>query len=522
MRSALKTLMLAAALGAGLSLAPAALAQAGGKPAANAKADEKIDLKTAPKRDLIIFRSGNKVEGIVLSETPTEVRFLLIIGSLRSETSYPKSDILEIKRDEFKPEVKAEDKAEKNDAKAADKPGAKGDEAADADGAGGQLVDVNNKPVAPGATTVYVVNVPGNFAREVSNTPLRRIMDDIVRVQPSIVVFRFDYAPTRDGAGRPVDFIHGGYEGAFDQMDAAQQMMITIHDRIRDDPALKTRPRMVAWINRALGAGAFLPFSFPEIYFTSGGHHGGIGGLDLAFAGVGDLVAQRKQQSLRLARARGFAEFGGQSPEEDELRSTILRGMAWADLALSYKIEGGKAKFFERMPESPDEILLKDRGMIQESQADTLADTVRLRGNDLLTLDARTAFDIGFSKGTADTIDELIFKLGVTRDYAILKTRSPNLIKSWTKELTDAEQSIRGLIEQFQRVEVRPPGGYRERTAARGQQLRLLRQIEPLVERYKEAIDLGRLGAPDGLKEGVRIAINRIETQQRLDRPDQP
>ncbi|MBY0312461.1 MAG: hypothetical protein K2W85_10350 [Phycisphaerales bacterium] len=464
------------------------------------------DLSKLEKRDLVIFKNGNKVEGVILEETESSVRFLVIVGTLRTPVSYAKSEILEIKRNEFKPSAAegAEGKDEKKDEKK-DAPAVKVDE--------GQLVDISGKPVAAGATKVYIMTFAGEFGRQVSKTPVKEVMEDILRVQPDVLIVRFEHGfPGQDG--QAVDFAHQGYNGqVYGALETARELDTLITDRIRDDKAFVVKPRKIAWINRALGGGAFYPFTFPEIYFTPDGFHGGIGGLDLLFQNVGDVVAQRKQQSLRLARAIGLAEQGGHD-------GRIMRAMTWTTYVLSYRIVGGKAEFLEdKTPPGPEWLVLKDDGLSNADNADSLADRVRMKGNDLLTLDARTAFDIGFSKGTASSVEDILSSIGVTRNYAIVKNNSKKIFSDWSKDLNKAEQDALRLIRQFQAVEVRPPGGFKERTAARTQQINILRQLQSVVERYIEAISAERLGAPEDLLTQTHLVINRIQTAQKLDRP---
>lgn len=494
---------------AGLLLATAGTlnAQTGTGGATGGAAAKAPDLTKLEKRDLIIFKNGNKVEGVILEETETTIRFLVIVGTLRTPVNYTKGEILEIKRNEFKPSepAKTDEKTDEKKTDMKDQPAAKAAE--------GQLVDVAGKPVPPGATKVYVMTFAGEFGRQVSKTPVKEVMDDIARVQPDILIVRFENG-FGGSDGQPVDFAHQGYSGqVYQALETARELDTLITDRIRDDKAFVVKPRKIAWINRALGGGAFYPFVFPEIYFTPDGFHGGIGGLDLLFQNVGDLVAQRKQQSLRLARAIGLAEQGGHD-------GRIMRAMTWTTYVLSYRIVGGKAEFLEdKTPPGPEWLVLKDDGLSNADNADSMADRVRMKGNDLLTLDARTAFDIGFSKGTASTVEEILTSIGVTRNYSIVKNKSKQIFSDWAKDLDKAEQDALRLIRQFQGVEVRAPGGYKERTAARTQQINILRQLQSVVERYIEAISAERIGAPEELITQIHLVINRIQTAQKLDRP---
>jgi hypothetical protein len=497
----MKAGLLGAAVGLGIGLGAATPVLAQGT------TDKPKDLSKLEKKDQIIFRNGNKVDGVVLSETPTEVKFLVIFsGSMRQETSYLKSEILEIKRDAYKP-------AAKDDKKGDEKKDDKKDDAKDDDKTDfvppGQIVDVNNKAIPPGTLKVYVVTFGGEFGRDLSKTPMKAVMDDIAAVQPDILVCRFDHTFGRYGEQK-ADYMLGMSE--YDTLETARELDTLLMDRIRSDSRLQN-VRPVAWIKKALGGAAFLPFTFQEIYYTSDALHGGIGGLERMFGNRGDDVVREKQRSLRLARAKGLAEKGGHD-------SKIMMAMSRGDFVLSYRMIGGQAELLERMPQSPDEVLLKDDGPVNPSNRDNVRDILTMKGNDYLTLDAKTAFEIGFSKGTADSFDELMSKMNITRNYAQVKNNSRKTLATWSKEIGKAEGDVERLLRQYREIEVKAPGRYEQRTAARTQQKSTLRKIQSIMEVYKEAINPARVGDADNVISDINVAIDRIDTQQRLDRKE--
>ncbi len=485
-------------LSAGSALAQTSTGGSSGAPA------KSPDFSTLAKRDLIIFKTGNKVEGVILEETETSIRFLVIVGSMRTPVSYSKSEILEIKRNEFKP---AADEAKDESKKPAETPATKVDPEA--------IVDTKGKPIPADATKVYIVTFGGEFGRDVSKTPVEKFMDDAVRVQPDVLIVRFDHTFSSFGEEAGANFYQAGWQReTYAQLDKAREIDTLITDRINNTSDFKKKPRLVAWINRALGGAAYLPFVFPEIYFTTDGRHGGIGGIELLFENRGDEVVREKMRSLLLARCKSLAEKGGHD-------ARIMTAMTRGDYILSYRMVGGKPEFLEnKMPPGPEWFVIKDDGPINQENQDSLADIVRMNSNDYLTLGSQSAFDIGFSKGTADTVDDLMFRMGITRNYAIVKHRSNEVFKEWSKDVSKCEADVLRLIRQYQGVTVRAPGGYRERTAARTQQINILRQIQSTVRSYAEAINPRRIGAPDDLIIDTQIVIDRIQTEQRLDRPD--
>lgn len=494
--------VLAALFAAGTLLAvPCGAMAQSDKPAAKEEAkDAGVEML-----DEVIFRNGNKVQGKIISETETTIRMRVMFAGISTETDYPKADILDIKKGAVKGTAPA--KSGPADAAPGVNPIKAGGAADD-----GAVVDVQGKPIPEGTAKVYLVDLRGEFGRQVTKTPVTQIMDDIKRVQPEIVVFKFNFDFSYREEGK-MDVAQAGHEDAFFQLELARELDTLIIDRFNNTSEFKTPPRAVAWVKKALGGAAFLPCVFKEIYFTRDGLHGGIGGLESLFAGRGDHVVREKQRSLLLGRAEGLAAKGGH-----DIR--LMRAMSRGDTWLCYKIDPatGQVVLREEKPDSPEWILLKDDG--QDERADLLADIIRGRGNDYLTLNADTAAKIGWSKGTADTVEDLLFAMGIERSFALVKHPAPRVLKDWSESVAQAEDKIRDLLRKFERVEVRAPGGPRERNQARSQRINILEDIGAILERYKEAINPQRLGAwPENLGSDVRIAINRLRQEIRNDRP---
>ncbi len=443
----------------------------------------------AAAKDVIVFKNGNRVECEIVEETDTTVKVKVSHAGMTAETVYQKSEILAIQKGAGAALDGSAKPEEKKDGK---KPEAKKDKK-----------DVKHEEGAP---TVYVVRCSGEFGRNVCANSMERVVEDVKKHQPDVLVFEIDHPFQQNGRETP-DFWRN--PGAYDQLETARQISTLITDRVRDDAEWTKKPRLVGYIKKALGTAAFLPFVFPELYFAQEGLLGGVGGLEHIFDGVGDKVAQEKQYSLRLKRAEGLAEKGGHDPR-------IVRAMARIDYVLSYRMVGGKAEFLERMPESADEFLLTDDG--EGERRDQVNDILRFKGNDVLTLDAVTAERIGLSKGTVADLKELMYAMGYTRDYVEVKGKASDIISTWGAEVDKAEANLTRLIAQMRTVEVRAPGQYKERTAARTQRKNILKEMRSIFNRYKESLNPARFPADAALNQ-IDLAIDAIEQQQRLDGP---
>src|SRR6185295_3504780 len=98
-----------------------------------------------------------------------------------------------------------------------------------------------------------------------------------------------------------------------------------------------------------------------------------------------------KQISLRLGHAEGFAVKGGYNP-------LLIRAMARREMWLFWRLEGGSPVYLdhELRPEDGDGwILLSDDGQGQNK------DEFSFEGNDVLNFNAKIAYDLKVSKGTA-------------------------------------------------------------------------------------------------------------------------
>lgn len=473
-------LTMAAALSLGLAATAAAQDK---KPAPKTDAKKTADDKST--KDILVLRSGQKVEGKIQKETETSVDFLVVMASgLSAARTYEKSEILDIQRDipadavEAKPVETSSGKVSKD-------------------------VTV----VGEGKTKAYLVELTGEFSRDVSLTPMKELARDFKKIQPDCLIIKLncDFV-NRYGEKEPEwKFTSGSY----DQLELVRNIEVILTDQILHDPEWKVKPRLVFWVKKALGGAGFLPFVGKEVYYTSDAKHGNIGILDLLFVGVGDEVVQEKQRSLREGRAEGLAIKGGHPVE-------ILRAMSRIDYVLSVSFPDGKPAFHE---DTSGEILLTDDGSLNGGRRDTVTDVLRGRGNDILTLDADMAKKLGMSNGTVDTDTELMDALGYARNYTLMPGSSKTILAGWSKGVRDAEIKIRELFRDLDKVEVQAPGGWQERQNARSTQINILNDVLALLKRYGEAISPYEIGdMPDAMSQDIRIQIDQIKQAMRLDK----
>ena len=444
--------------------------------------------------DTLIMKNGQQIQGRIVEEKDGKVWIIISTAGITAgtPTSYDLDDILTIERGagdgvagESKPAEDAHKPWEKKDPLDA---------------------------IPDDKTTIYMVEFKGEFGKDVSRTPMHEVMRDVKKYQPDILLVKINnsFSVEKEEMSALLGFSY------FDEFENAAALEPLFTDEIENDDEWVKKPRLVFWIKRAMGGPAFLPFISPDIFYTSDARHGGIGYLDLVFAGYGDPVVQEKQRSLRLARAEGMVIQGGHPVE-------IIRAMSRSDYVLSYTMIEGKPKFYERSERG--EHLLTDNG--RGDNMDNFEDSVMGKGNDILTLTADEALKLGISKGTADSIDQILFHLGLSRDYYLIENKSDRVFQSWKQDVIGAQKSIARLWRDFGKAmqDLDQAEDYRERTQARGRGIRKLKEIKSLVDRYKESISreffyAHGIASAENMDIDINLRIERLKIQQRLDSPD--
>ena len=470
-----------AGAGAGLVMPARALATetATGSWAATAVDDD------APDR--LIFKDGRIIKGKVLKETDTQVTFMVVVGGISAPATYNKSDILAIERGKETNEVKAgsprtgnePDRPANPDAGASDEPEA-----------------------AENAPKIFVYELKGTLGRDISPTPIRQAIKDAASSKPDYLILVVNNTwQNRFGQDLKDE------DSAFDQLFITEDIEPIFTKEIKD--LWGYQPKIVVWVKNAMGGMAFLPLNFKTIYFTSDAKMGGIGNLTELFGTMGDERVREKQFSLRMGHARGMAVRGGYD-------TRIVKAMARTDYVLSYRIENGKPVLVERMPKTElGEHLLTDDGAGDNKDTDYAL--VRSEGNDTLTLTADVARNLGISKGTVNTLDDLLYELDLDREHKIVKTRADMIMSQWSRNVGNAERQIMRLWGEFNDQQV--TGDRRERTMARAKKMRKLQEIIALLKKYAEVNKVRLLKIQVPPIPTLEVMLEQIKQEQMKDRP---
>lgn len=150
-----------------------------------------------------------------------------------------------------------------------------------------------------------------------------------------------------------------------------------LHDVIRNE--YMKRWRTVAWVESSISAAAMTPHCMPEIYFTTQANYG----ASTMFSG---RLVQSKGPQLDavLLMMEKVSRQAGYDP-------LIMRSMQIPEPLSATILPDGTVKYF------PDE---------------TSGDILVNRAGQILTLNSVTAAQLKFSKGTADTLDQLTHLMG--------------------------------------------------------------------------------------------------------------
>lgn len=428
-------------------------------------------------RDTIEFTSGKVLECTIVEETDREVRAIVYMGTIKSEMTYQKSEIAKITRGATP---------------------APGTPPTPAPRTGGTPVIPSSTATEP--TRVYVMNLTGKFGFDISQTPMRQAMKDAKSHRPDIVIVKLDNEWMLNEFEKAPDDA-----AAFDQLWRAEDMDDILTNELQAE--WEKPPKVVFWVKNAMGGASFLPLVVPDIYFHSQGKMGGIGNLTLMFQGVGDAVVREKQYSLRLGHAEGMAIRGGHSVE-------IVRAMAAYEYELAVSFDGDMPVYHPgRVARAGSgEYTLTDNGM--NENLDTLEARVQGTGNDVLTLNAEWAYKLKLSKGTADTLPELLTLMGIEHHHTIVQGRSDRIMDAWSQGVGSAGRQLRRMWSEYNDIAIR--GDYNERTRARGQRIRKIDEMLSLIRKFEEAVNPEREGVPSSAT--LEIIKDQLKLQQLQDR----
>lgn len=431
-----------------------------------------------PAPDRLLLKSGKVVDGRILEESEAGVVMLVYVSGISARTTYSRVEIAEIRRGVNPPPLTKASRVEAGTVPAKPKQEPKGE--------GAQAVDASDPTLA----RLYVVELKGRFAFDISETPLRRVFEEADKHFNDLIPGSgvMEGKKVVDPARRDLNmvvlkmdcFSEPGYGTIFQTEKIAPVVKEQIVDKGR---------RVVFWVKLAAGGAAVLPFISPDMYFTPDGKLGGIADLDEFSSG--DKMVDEKLISAFMGHAEGFAIKGGYGEHIPALRA-MLRKHLW----LLVRFEGGRPIYSDRNPKEADPAY--DWVILSDDAEGENKDKEALRGNDLFLLEPDWAEKLGISDGTAEAIDDLAFHLGVHRHYeAIESNKGQKAVDDWKKGLDEAVKLVNPQERPGLRLgklwrdlaEIEGGNDFNERKRNRGRKMAILRQIRAIVAQYAEVLD---------------------------------
>jgi hypothetical protein len=214
----------------------------------------------------------------------------------------------------------------------------------------------------------------------------------------------------------------------------------------------RERHRVVAWIREAISAAAVTSMQCDEIYFRSMG-------------ALGAAMMIRGRDSVYGEPLDAFRTELGAIIEKNGRPRMVFEAMVLAKPVLTYTKDPvtGKPTFHDKVTGLPGEVILSDE-------------------KDNLTFNASNALDSGFSKGTADTDEELAKLLGLKEWYEV----SDYGVKMATNFQKLYEECEKDLQLQQQRLNIDRAGGAEEQIAV---QIQIMEKILAWHKRCKPCIE---------------------------------
>lgn len=438
----------------------------------------------------LLLTNGDTVKVEILEETEKQIKVNIFYGTLSAPRTFDRSEVIT------------------TTALSADGTAAATASAAPAEDEADATTERRSD-----AIPVYAFELAGELGWDISPTPLRQHMAKAREADAQYVIVKIDNERFRSGLPPWIDESMIDDVGQFDSLFFAEGLVAPLTFEVQAD--WQNEPTIVFWVERAMDGMAFIPLLKEDIYFTSDGRMGGVGNLDNLFSS-GDEVVIDKQKSLRLGQVEGYAIEGGHDP-------AIVRAMTKQSIALWFRYENGVPVFHERLDNNPPPPSmgagwerLTDTGEDEFADADAMV--VRFMGNDTLNFNADTARKINFSKGTADTMDDLLFELGIEdRAYIVddadgdgFADSAERIGETWSRGLVSARRTLQNIDRDIANIRVPENAGDRAQQIRDSQTLRILRRAIQLLNRYEEVFDPN-----EQWRVNLELRIQQIENEIR-------
>ncbi len=354
--------------------------------------------------DIVHMRDGRELTGKILNEDSAQIVFRYIDPNLNLETTLTlqKRDILEIERDvaigSDSPLV--DEYADDDDDRDVERSRPSGIEQGLAEG------DADDESLP----AFYVIPMRGQMGTDIRSDAYQRIVEEIRREQPELVIWLLDCADRDELMISMSDPAEGGLTQLIEDYRTLVRML---HDELRGI-------RQVMWVHDSFGISSLMALAWEEMYMAPGARLTGFRAIYEGASRMGDADVAAKMVAAWIGIINGFLERGGRPIELGEAMSRPHHRLSatW-------------------------------RGRQVEWRLDTSGEYI-VNGSDESTaaFRAKTAEDFGISKGTAETLDELALLLGY-REYRVIEGGAEQIIERYVENWRRAFENSKTLWMDF-------------------------------------------------------------------------
>ena len=309
---------------------------------------------------------------------------------------------------------------------------------------------------APGEKlkSVYVVPFKGQFGTDIHPACYDDILKDLEAKRPDIIVFELDSAD--------VDRVeYMGEDPSSMGVFSVASDDTMMRKLLRDFKDKHGYAQQYVWVKDSVGFGSLLAFSWPNMYMAPNARLFGLNRAARFWTRIEDPEVRAKFREAAVAIINGFLSSGGYDLKIGEamLRPEML-------LSASYK------------------------GRAIEWREDTKGYWV-VDGRDDSTagFSAESAEELGLSKGSAESLDELMFVLGV-REFDRVADDGETLHKKYVDDWRKAYEQCGKLIEESNVAQEdaqssNPKGNLNKAKSALSRVLGLMKKYPPLEVRLQ-------------------------------------
>ena len=303
--------------------------------------------------------------------------------------------------------------------------------------------------------SVYVVPFRGQFGTDIHPACYEDILKDLEAKRPDIIIFELESADIDRVEYMGEDPSNAGVFSA-----ASDDTMM--RKLLRDFKDKHSYAQQYMWVKDSVGYGSLLAFSWPNMYMAPNARLFGLSRVASFWTRVEDPEVRAKFREAAVAIINGFLSSGGYDLK-------IGEAMLRPEMLLSASYKGRKIEWRE------------------DTKGHWVVDG---RDDSTAGFSAESAEELGLSKGSADSLDELLFVLGI-REFERVPDDGEKLHKEYVDAWRKAYDQCTKLIEEANVAQedaqnANPKGNLNKAKSALDRVLGLMKKYPPLEARLQQ------------------------------------